>query len=754
MIRTFLLLIFMFVAGVIPAAAQQSLLPGAKQEQPAQAAKLQDLIDVLRDDRTREAFLGELQKAVDGDASSPGDATQPATMREPSLGQKIAEVTRQSAEKAVSSVIVFSRQLAAAPAMFANLSGDEGEVLLRTMRDLVLVIVVTYGVFMVLRFVTWRIDRSFGARAVTAGFFEKIILIAASAALDVAIVFAAWAAGYVAALTVFGELGRMDIQQTLYLNAFTVVQLAKVAITTVLSPSTGELRLVRISDEAARRTSRILAWIVGILGYGQLLLQPVLSQAVSVASGRAVSGLVALAALITAISATLINRRAVTDWLLTTPDHSPRHRQVRFIATRWHWPVLVYLAFLFFVVLVGSADRLFSVLAASAQACAAIIIGFVVADWLARAVTKGVRLPENVNERLPLLERRVNGLVPRFLTILRLAILAVVVGVVLSAMGIFDLAALMQSRLGLAFTGAIASVCVILLVAYICWLALTSWVDYRLNPAFGSIATARESTLLTLLRNAATIAIVVIALMFSLSQMGLDIAPLLASAGVIGLAIGFGAQKLVQDVINGVFIQLENAINVGDVITVGSTTGTVERLTIRSVSLRDVQGAYHIISFSSVDMVTNLMRDFSYHVGDVGIAYREDVEEARAALFDAFEEVRGDPDLNGVILGDMEWFGVQELADSAVIVRVRIKTLPGKQWGVGRALNGAVKRVFDARGIEIPFPHQTLYFGVDKHGNAPPAFLSMKEQKAAKAEKTQGKSVGISDRDHQAQETN
>ncbi|KSV66982.1 hypothetical protein N183_32530 [Sinorhizobium sp. Sb3] len=115
---------------------------------------------------------------------------------------------------------------------------------------------------------------------------------------------------------------------------------------------------------------------------------------------------------------------------------------------------------------------------------------------------------------------------------------------------------------------------------------MTSWVDYRLNPAFGSIATSRVTTLLTLLRNAATIAIVVVALMFSLSQLGLDIAPLLASAGVLGLAIGFGAQKLVQDVINGVFIQRENAINVGDVITVGGTTGTVERLTIQSVSLR------------------------------------------------------------------------------------------------------------------------------------------------------------------------
>lgn len=190
------------------------------------------------------------------------------------------------------------------------------------------------------------------------------------------------------------------------------------------------------------------------------------------------------------------------------------------------------------------------------------------------------------------------------------------------------------------------------------------------------------------------------------------------------LRSGLGA-KLVQYDINGVFIQLENTINVGDVIAVGGTTGTVERLTIRSVSLRDVHGAYHIISFSSVDMVTNHMRDFSFHVGDVGIAYREDVEEARAALFDAFQEMRSDPHLSDFILGDMEWFGVQQLADGAVIVRVRIKTTPGKQWAVGRALNGAVKRIFDARGIELPFPHQTIYFGADKNGEAPPAFFAV-----------------------------
>ena len=117
--------------------------------------------------------------------------------------------------------------------------------------------------------------------------------------------------------------------------------------------------------------------------------------------------------------------------------------------------------------------------------------------------------------------------------------------------------------------------------------------------------------------------------MFVLSELGLDIAPLLASAGVLGLAIGFGAQKMVQDIITGVFIQLENAMNVGDVVTVGGTTGSVERLTIRSASLRDVQGVYHIIPFSSVDMVSNYVKDFGYYVCDMGIAYREDTEEAK-----------------------------------------------------------------------------------------------------------------------------
>ncbi|MEX2518231.1 MAG: mechanosensitive ion channel domain-containing protein, partial [Paracoccaceae bacterium] len=199
--------------------------------------------------------------------------------------------------------------------------------------------------------------------------------------------------------------------------------------------------------------------------------------------------------------------------------------------------------------------------------------------------------------------------------------------------------------------------------------------------------------------------------------------PLIASAGVFGLAIGFGAQKMVQDIITGVFIQFENAMNVGDVVSLNGTTGVVEKLTIRSVSLRDVEGAFHIIPFSSVDMVTNFMREYGNFVCDMGIAYREDINQAKQAMHDAFDELRANPDWTHFILDDLQWFGLQALADSSVVLRARIKCAPGQQWGVGRAYNEVCKRIFDERDIEIPFPHQTIYFGVDKSGNAPPLHI-------------------------------
>jgi small-conductance mechanosensitive channel len=215
--------------------------------------------------------------------------------------------------------------------------------------------------------------------------------------------------------------------------------------------------------------------------------------------------------------------------------------------------------------------------------------------------------------------------------------------------------------------------------------------------------------------------------MVVLAELGVNITPLLAGAGVVGLAVGFGAQKLVQDVITGWFILMEDTIAVGDVAEVAGHAGLVERISIRTIRLRDLSGVVHTIPFSAVDSVKNFTKDFSYYLFEVGVAYREDTDEVVEVLREIDAEMREDPELGPDILEPLEVMGVDRFEDSAVIVRVRTKTKPLRQWAVGREFNRRMKKAFDARGIEIPFPHQTVYFGVDKEGKAPPATLRMEQ---------------------------
>jgi small conductance mechanosensitive channel len=301
--------------------------------------------------------------------------------------------------------------------------------------------------------------------------------------------------------------------------------------------------------------------------------------------------------------------------------------------------------------------------------------------------------------------------------------------------GLIDLQGFFSSEFGAWGVSALASAFLIVVLLYFIYIVVASWVDYKLNPFVGEVPTSRTVTLLTLMRNAIAVTLLVVGVMVVLAELGMNIGPLLASAGVLGLAFSFGAQKMVEDIITGVFIQFENAMNVGDVVNVGGVIGTVEKLTVRSVTLRDLQGVVHMIPFSSAAMVSNYMREYSYYVCDMGVAYREEIDEVKQAMFDAFEELRGDPEHGKYILEDMEWMGLNEFGASALVVRARIKTVPGEQWGVKRAYNAFLKEIFDTRNIEIPFPHQTVYFGEDKKGNAPVARVLV-EQEETKDEAT------------------
>lgn len=250
----------------------------------------------------------------------------------------------------------------------------------------------------------------------------------------------------------------------------------------------------------------------------------------------------------------------------------------------------------------------------------------------------------------------------------------------------------------------------------------------------GAVDTEREKRLATLeqvARYVLTVVILLVTAMLVLSELGISIAPILAAAGVLGIAVGFGAQSLVKDYFTGLFLLLENQVRQGDVVEVAGKSGLVEEMTLRYILLRDYEGSVHTIPNGVIDTVTNRSRGFAYALIDVGVAYREDIDEVYAVMREVAAQLRADPVLGPKIEDDIDIAGVDQWGDSAVVIRCRFRVKPLEQWGVRRAYLYHLKKAFDAAGIEIPFPHLTLYAGQDKNGGAPPLRLVRETAEAA-----------------------
>ena len=244
----------------------------------------------------------------------------------------------------------------------------------------------------------------------------------------------------------------------------------------------------------------------------------------------------------------------------------------------------------------------------------------------------------------------------------------------------------------------------------------------------------RLETLSQLGRTVTMFSIVIVAAMVVLDQMGIKLGPVLAAAGIVGLAVGFGAQSLVKDVISGMFILIENQFNIGDWIDAGGVSGIVERSNLRVTVLRDVDGKVHFVPNGQITVVSNYTKEWSQAVLNIGIAYREDVDHVIEVLKEVGKGLRDDPLFGSKILEPVKVLGVQGFDDSAVTIRVTIKTKPLEQWGIAREYRKRVKRAFDEKGIEIPFPHRTVYMGVPKEGTAPPVNVHLEKPDEAEAE--------------------
>ncbi|EPC00071.1 hypothetical protein L861_07855 [Litchfieldella anticariensis FP35 = DSM 16096] len=720
----------------------------AQQSEESATPAYSTLADLLENEQARNKLIEQLRNLAsqtEGAGSQSGGEKAPATEgtdaassggqsdEQTSLPRRLAETTSGIAGEIGSQ---FNNLLGVIGALFSGdpTSGEgafDMEAFTNAALNLALVILATFVLFMGFRRLArpgfTRVSQwSLQGEGLTP-VLRLVIAVAVAAAIDVLVVALAYVGGNLIATFAVGESGELSTRASLFLNAFLVIELLKAAIRMLFSSHYEGLRLLPITASDASYWNRWIARLIGLVGYGLLVVVPLINVYLSPALGQGIGTLIMLGAFVYAVVVVVKNRlkirRAIEAKAETTTMNATR-LSLRLFARVWHWIAIAYFLMVLVLTLVRPADALPFVMLATLKTLLIVGAGILISSLLTQTIGRRITLPEDLRHKLPKLEPRLNSYIPNALRVIRAIILVIVVMLVLSAWGAFDLSAWYASESGRDLIGRVISIGVILVVAAAIWLTLASLIEHRLNPdAGGGEPSARAKTLLSLFRNALAVAIITLTVMIVLSELGINIGPLIAGAGVLGLAIGFGAQKLVQDIITGVFIQVENAMNTGDVVTVGGITGTAERLSIRSVGIRDLSGTYHIIPFSSVDTVSNYMREFAYHVGEYGIAYRENIDEAIVRLREAFDELASDDEHKMNLLAPLEVAGVIALADSSVNIRVRIKTTPGTQWATGRAYNRLVKMHFDAAGIEIPFPHTTLYFGEDKDGTAPPARL-------------------------------
>jgi small conductance mechanosensitive channel len=298
-------------------------------------------------------------------------------------------------------------------------------------------------------------------------------------------------------------------------------------------------------------------------------------------------------------------------------------------------------------------------------------------------------------------------------TFLRFVAVLLALTLVFQAWGL-DIAGWLQTPGGRAVLGSLgrigAVVAMVLGAAKAVQLVAARYIEAR--DAEGNLVHSnRTRTLVSMARNLALTLLFAVGIVEVLAELGVNTNALLAGAGVVGLAIGFGSQRLVQDLITGLFILVGDTVRVGDVVDLGGKAGVIEAISMRTITLRDYNGNVHTIPYSSIDIVTNMTKDFSFAVYEIGVAYREDTDRVVEVLRELDAQLRREWPYRRLVLEPIEIAGVDAFRDSAVVVKARSKVRAGEQWKVGREFNRRLKKRFDELGIEIPFPQQTIHIG-------------------------------------------
>ncbi|MXP61394.1 mechanosensitive channel protein [Pantoea sp. Taur] len=499
-------------------------------------------------------------------------------------------------------------------------------------------------------------------------------------------------------------------QQGLFLNAFALIEFFKAVLRLIFCPRFPTLRFFHLSDVRAAYWNTRLSWLSGIIGYGLLVVVPIVGNQVNMQIAALVNVLIMCIMTGWALWLIFRNRRNIHDELSRLADRSMSFFAlfIRAFGMVWHWLASAYFIALFLFSIFNPGDSLKFMMSATVRSMAIIVIAALISGMLTRWIGKTLTLSPDLRRNYPELQKRVNDWVKALLKLARVITVFATLLLLLNAWNLFDLWHWLTMGAGQKMVDVLIRIVMILLLSAIGWTLLASLIESRLaSDSHGRpMPSARTRTLLTLFRNALAVVISTITIMILLSEVGVNIAPLLAGAGALGLAVSFGSQTLVKDIITGIFIQFENGMNTGDLVTIGPITGTVERMSIRSVGVRQDTGAYHIIPWSSITTFANFVRGIGSFVANYDVDRSEDTERVNATLQAAVKELLENPDIRGMVIGEPSFSGLVGLTNQSFTVRVSFTTQPLKQWTVRFALDDKVKKHFDAAGIKAP--HQTV----------------------------------------------
>ncbi|MBP1128654.1 small-conductance mechanosensitive channel [Serratia sp. PL17] len=704
-LRLFPLLLLLTVAVASPRAIAQppqNAAPGDQTEQ--QKASYAALADILQDDKARAGLISHLRQQA---GESP--ATQPQTDT-PEAADTLSDNLSNLAQSGISTLNQrlnsLQKLIDSGPKRTFNADN-----FFRALGYFLLTVAVTFALFHLIRRLIAPLYKHMGnwghnARVQHGPWYKRPVAILGAFAVDLLVLLLALAAGNLFARHVNADSATIMRLQTLFLSAFAVIEFFKAVLRLIFAPNFDYLRPFPFSDTSAHYWNTRLAWLSGLIGYGLMVVVPVVAVQISYPAAAAVNLAVMLALTLYAVALILHNRKPIQHQINLLAERSMAFFSVilRGLGHVWHLLAIAYFLVLFVLSQFDIGNSLRFMMTATVKSLLVIGLGALLSGMLTRWIFRRISLPADVNLRYPMLERRINAYIPNGLKILRVMVVLAVTLFLFDAWHLINLYQWASSDNGGKVIGGLMHILLILVIAVFSWTLMASVIEHRLalELSNGIRPSARERTLLTLFRNVLAIVISTITIMIVLSQVGINIAPLLAGAGALGLAISFGAQTLVKDVITGVFIQFENGMNTGEYVTVSGITGTVERMTIRSIGLRDDYGVYHIVPFSSITTLANYAREFGVYRANYTVSRDEDIDRVHDVLHQAVAALKQDEQMKHFLIGEPVFNGVVALGDRSFTTRVTLRTQALKQWVVQYALDRLVKMHFERAGITMP----------------------------------------------------